>query len=55
VARIEGAGFAAVKAFNPYWDEKGKTFEDADGWRVVLQNAGWSNEEVRMRYEGSKK
>src|SRR5262245_158380 len=32
----------AVKAFNPYWDKQGKTFEDPDGYRVVLQNARWS-------------
>ena len=30
-----------VKAFNPYWDRKGKTFEDPDGYRVVLQQASW--------------
>jgi catechol 2,3-dioxygenase-like lactoylglutathione lyase family enzyme len=41
VARLEGLGHQAVKAFNPYWDRKGKTFEDPDGYRVVLQNAGW--------------
>jgi len=41
VARMEAAGFNAVKAFNPYWDVKGKTFEDPDGYRVVLQNAEW--------------
>jgi len=26
---------------NPYWDVNGVTFEDPDGWRIVLQNAGW--------------
>jgi len=41
VARLEVAGHAAVKAFNPYWDRNGKTFEDPDGYRVVLQNASW--------------
>jgi len=30
-----------VKAFNPYWDKNGKTFEDPDGYRVVLQRASW--------------
>jgi catechol 2,3-dioxygenase-like lactoylglutathione lyase family enzyme len=30
-----------VKSFNPYWDKMGKTFEDPDGYRVVLQNASW--------------
>lgn len=43
VARIEKAGFEAVKSWNPYWDQdgKGKTFEDPDGWRVVLWNGEW--------------
>ena len=35
------AGFMVVPSFNPYWDEAGKTFEDIDGYRVVLQNAAW--------------
>ena len=41
VARLEDLGHAPVKAFNPYWDKKGKTFEDPDGYRVVLQHASW--------------
>ena len=41
VARLENAGHKPVKPFNPYWDKKGRTFEDPDGYRVVLQNAGW--------------
>jgi catechol 2,3-dioxygenase-like lactoylglutathione lyase family enzyme len=41
VERLEQAGHQAVKAFNPYWDKLGKTFEDPDGYRVVLQHAGW--------------
>jgi catechol 2,3-dioxygenase-like lactoylglutathione lyase family enzyme len=41
VARLEKAGHKSVKAFNPYWDKRGKTFEDPDGYRVVLQNASW--------------
>ncbi|KAL6881154.1 Glyoxalase/Bleomycin resistance protein/Dihydroxybiphenyl dioxygenase [Trichoderma novae-zelandiae] len=36
VRRMGGAGLAAVRSFNPYWDRCGKTFEDADGYRVVL-------------------
>lgn len=31
------AGFVAVPAYNPYWDREGATFEDIDGYRVVLQ------------------
>lgn len=41
VARLEAAGYVAVRAFNPYWGRAGKTFEDPDGYRVVLQNAAW--------------
>jgi catechol 2,3-dioxygenase-like lactoylglutathione lyase family enzyme len=41
VARLERVGHQPVKAFNPYWDKTGRTFEDPDGYRVVLQNAGW--------------
>jgi catechol 2,3-dioxygenase-like lactoylglutathione lyase family enzyme len=39
--RLESLGYKPVKAFNPYWDKNGKTFEDPDGYRVVLQNASW--------------
>ncbi|KAH6607540.1 prolyl oligopeptidase [Trichoderma cornu-damae] len=35
-ARMDKAGFSAVASFNPYWDRCGKTYEDADGYRVVL-------------------
>jgi catechol 2,3-dioxygenase-like lactoylglutathione lyase family enzyme len=42
VARMVAAGHTPVPSYNPYWDVKGKTFEDPDGYRVVLQNAAWS-------------
>lgn len=42
-ARMLAAGFRQVASFNPYWDIRGRTFEDPDGYRVVLQNAEWSN------------
>ncbi|KAF2967636.1 hypothetical protein GQX73_g5922 [Xylaria multiplex] len=38
VARMKSAGFDPVKSFNPYWDRYGATFEDPDGYRVVLAN-----------------
>ncbi len=41
VARLEAAGYGAVPAHNPYWNERGRTFEDPDGYRVVLQQAAW--------------
>jgi hypothetical protein len=37
------AGFEAVASLNPYWDLRGRTFRDHDGYRTVLQNAAWSN------------
>ena len=39
--RMSDAGFQPVPSFNPYWDVRGKTFEDPDGYRVVLQNSDW--------------
>ncbi len=42
VQRMTDAGFAPVTAFNPYWDREGLTFEDPDGYRVVLQHALWT-------------
>ncbi|MGF1715431.1 VOC family protein [Photobacterium chitinilyticum] len=35
------AGFSVVESNNPYWENVGKTFEDVDGYRVVLQNRDW--------------
>lgn len=40
-ANMLAAGFRHVPPFNPYWDERGRTFEDADGYRVVLERAQW--------------
>lgn len=42
VDRMLQHGFQPVPSFNPYWDKQGKTFEDADGYRIVLQNAAWN-------------
>jgi len=41
VDRMRAAGFAPVASFNPYWDRAGATFEDPDGYRVVLQRGAW--------------
>lgn len=40
--RMLAAGFEAVASYNNYWDEVGRTFEDIDGYRVVLQNREWT-------------
>ena len=41
-ARMLAAGFQRVPSYNPYWEAQGQTFEDLDGYRVVLQNAAWT-------------
>jgi catechol 2,3-dioxygenase-like lactoylglutathione lyase family enzyme len=41
VDRLEALGARPVASHNPYWDRTGLTFEDPDGFRVVLQNAAW--------------
>ena len=35
-AQLRKLGHAPVPPENPYWNAKGLTFEDPDGWRVVL-------------------
>ena len=42
VDRMRLAGYHSVPSFNPYWDRAGRTFEDPDGYRVVLQNDRWT-------------
>jgi catechol 2,3-dioxygenase-like lactoylglutathione lyase family enzyme len=37
-ASMAAAGFRPVASFNPYWERRGRTFEDPDGYRVVLEN-----------------
>jgi catechol 2,3-dioxygenase-like lactoylglutathione lyase family enzyme len=41
VERMRSYGYSSVPSFNPYWDRHGVTFEDPDGYRVVLQNNAW--------------
>jgi len=41
--KMLAAGFKQVVSLNPYWEVRGRTFEDFDGYRVVLQNADWAN------------
>lgn len=42
VRRMVQAGFHPVRSHNPYWDVYGKTFEDPDGYRVVLYQGEWT-------------
>ncbi len=43
VALIESHGHHPVAPENDYWIDKGLTYEDPDGWRVVLFNGLYSN------------
>lgn len=41
VRRLRDAGARAVTSVNPYWDARGVTFEDPDGYRIVVANDVW--------------
>ncbi len=36
------AGFKKVAAHNPYWDKFGNTYEDLEGFRVVICQREWT-------------
>lgn len=38
LTRMEMHGYNPVAACNPHWDQNGITFEDPDGWRIVLMS-----------------
>ncbi len=42
-ADMLAAAFVEVAPFNPYWAVRGRTFQDPDGYRIVLQNTAWNN------------
>lgn len=44
VNRLTGMGYEAVIPENPYWEGKGVTIEDPDGWRIVLMNTSGISE-----------
>jgi hypothetical protein len=48
-AGMRVAGFREVASFNPYWEARGRTFEDPDGYRTVLQRAPWIEGEKKPR------
>ncbi len=37
--RLKALGYGSVSSENPYWEEKGVTIEDPDGWRIVLMKS----------------
>ena len=46
-AALLAAGFRETLSFNPYWDQRGRTFVDADGYRLVVERDSWSADDVR--------
>ncbi|WP_197207896.1 VOC family protein [Cytobacillus firmus] len=36
--RLAALGYLETEPENPYWSRGGLTFEDPDGWRIVLMN-----------------
>ena len=38
------AGFEQVAPLNPYWRLRGRTYEDHDGYRTVLERAEWKGD-----------
>ena len=38
---MRNAGFREVESSNPYWERDGRTFEDPDGYRVVIHQTAW--------------
>ena len=43
--RMLEAGSGEVAPFNPYWRKNGCTFEDHDGYRLVLEQDEWNTNE----------
>lgn len=41
-AALADAGWAQVTSANPYWEDRGRTYADGDGYRVVIQQAEWT-------------
>jgi hypothetical protein len=41
-AQMRDAGFKQVLSSNPYWRVRGQSFEDPDGYQVVLENDAWT-------------
>ena len=41
IRSIRATGARPVLLRNAYWDRQGLTFEDPDGYRIVIANIGW--------------
>ena len=49
IDRIKAIGYESVKSYNPYWENNGVTFEDPDGYRIVLQNSSWEDRSLNLQ------
>lgn len=43
VDRLELRGHRPVEPYNPYWRSRAETFEDPDGYRIVLAESDWTS------------
>lgn|SRR5512140_201108 len=41
VQRLLACGGRPVRSSNPFWEENAATFEDPDGYRIVVQKDDW--------------
>lgn len=41
IASLDAAGFEPRTNANPYWEQRGKTYADADGNLLILQGSAW--------------
>jgi len=48
IDRIKAIGYESVKSYNPDWDNNGVTFEDPDGYRIILQNSSWEDRSLNL-------
>ena len=52
-ARMLDAGFSEVSPFNPYWQDRGRSFRDHDLYNVVLEQSHWTAGEEHRAMVGS--
>ena len=54
ITRLESLGNVPVPSHNPFWDRNGRTYADADGYRVVLYHGAWVGLPRRASRPGEK-
>lgn len=42
VRQYAGRGIQIIVLVQSYWDQRGRTYEDEDGYRMVVQQAAWN-------------